>query len=146
MFLSWSYLMFILVLFRCNDRWLNCSGTTTSSILDVIPAIVQVNHVIWTNRNLVHPIWFTRTVPGICMFNVSMRHVLGLALFDVHFASVSLQRPMIKLLWNYKFLNFGCDPGMVQVVQVSLVIYTNTNLVHSTWLTFTILGVCLSNV
>jgi hypothetical protein len=50
---------------------------------------------------------------------------------------------MIKLLWNYKFLNFGYDRRMVQV---SHVICRNTNLVHTTWLNCTIPRVYLSNV
>ena len=50
---------------------------------------------------------------------------------------------MIKMLGHYRCLNFGCDSEMVQV---SLVMCTNTNLVHPTWLTCSIPGICASTV
>jgi hypothetical protein len=52
-----------------------CNATATSWILDVIQ-VVLVNHVIHVNTNLVHPTWFTPSIPGIYVCNVSMRHVI----------------------------------------------------------------------
>jgi hypothetical protein len=58
----WVGGMFLCSFWLCS--WLNCCGTTSSSILDVIPWVVHVNHVC-TNTNLMHPTWFTRSVPRI---------------------------------------------------------------------------------
>jgi hypothetical protein len=51
---------------------------------------------------------------------------------------------MVKLLWQYNFLNYL--EVVRGVVLVSQVICTNTNLVHHTCLTNTIAGLCVSNV
>ena len=41
-----------------------------------VPRVVRATHVICTNTNLVHPTWLARTIPGVCVSNVSMRHVI----------------------------------------------------------------------
>jgi hypothetical protein len=61
--------------------------------------IVLMRHVICRNINLMHPTWLTSSIPRVCVSSICMRHVLDLALHDVHFwGSISLQWPI--------FINF----------------------------------------
>jgi hypothetical protein len=47
--------------------------------------IVQVSHVICTNANHVHPACLTSSIPGVCVTNLSIRHVPDFSLLDNYF-------------------------------------------------------------
>ena len=101
----------------------------------VIPGMALVILVICTNTHLVHPTWLTRTIPGTSVCPILVRgtnpnHVCFCFIFLRECGCLVLysfsRMPMIKTLWHHVI------PGMGLV---SLVICTNTHLMHPTWLT-----------
>ena len=68
---------------------------------------------------------------------VFLKYEAQIQIISVYFG-LSSRMPMIKMLWHYVWLY---PDG-----RVSLVICTNTNLVHPTWLTRTIRVACVSNL
>ena len=146
----------------------NVWGTTRATISDMIPGAVLASLVICTNTDLVHPTWLACTVPEIYVSNIlSMRPCMMLILFfcsfyelafetlafrclirvlmivvllDVHF----FRMPMITNVWGTT--SASISDMILRTVLVSLVICTNTDLMHPTWLTSTVPVIYVSNI
>jgi hypothetical protein len=172
-----SYAVYMARLLHPLDLFIQCNYEACFSVGSTLclfwfyfgcdTGMVLATEVICTNINLVHPIWLTKTILGICLcmrlmilmmiiiWQYVMRKCAHKTLSYVHaywlhiwfdlvgtlfsscvfiwgifcicyvswlylclFGYVLLQTRMIKLLWNYNFLNFGSDQGIVLLSQV----------------------------
>ena len=141
---------------------------TSAPISDVILGMVLASLVICTNTDLVHPTWLAGTVPVIYVSNIlSMRPCMMLILFFCSFYELAFEtlafRCLIRVLMIVVLLVvhffrmlmitnvWGTTRATISdmipgTVLVSLVICTNTDLVHPTWLTRTVPVIYVSNI